>query len=430
MPGAKSKPAISLCMIVKNEAGFLKTCLESVKSIVDEIIVVDTGSDDDTIKIAQSFGAKVIRHKWSRNFSEARNVSLKHATKDWILVLDADETISKQDLAKIKEFTEQGECDAYTLIQRNYFKDHKPVTFEVPCAGDKYVESKKYTGWFPSELVRLFKNKKAFEFQGIIHELVEPSIKEKKGSIGKSNIPIHHFRVDKSKAFDKAKRQTYLEMGEAQIKLTPENPKPYFEVGSIYYSDKDYDLAIELFEKSIVLIESSDKPVEHQSTYVYVYFNLGKSYLKKEMFKDATRCFSKVISIVPEAPLAYFFLGKAHASLNQLQSAARAYVKSAALNPSDEETCNNLANVYARSGKLDLAIEQYKNALKLAPKNATIHRNLGAIYLGLRKYSSAYKHFKRAVELNPKFSDLNEIVAKLEKVKDKVADVDYSFSMG
>ena len=95
--------SLSLCMIVKDEGKFLEGCLESVKNFVDEIVIVDTGSTDNTIQIAEKFGAKVVKHNWDNSFSEARNVSLKHATKDWILVLDADERISEKDLAKIKE---------------------------------------------------------------------------------------------------------------------------------------------------------------------------------------------------------------------------------------------------------------------------------------------------------------------------------------
>src|SRR3990167_8792325 len=93
---------ISLCMITKNEEKWLEQCLNSVKEIVDEIIIVDTGSTDKTKEIAKKFNAKFFDFKWIGDFSAARNESLNHATKDWILVLDADETIAKEDLEKIK----------------------------------------------------------------------------------------------------------------------------------------------------------------------------------------------------------------------------------------------------------------------------------------------------------------------------------------
>src|SRR3989338_7693689 len=96
-------PTISLCMITKNEEKYLEQCLDSVKDIVDEIIIVDTGSKDKTKEIAKKFSAKIFDFEWVDNFSAARNESLKHAAKDWILVLDADEVVEKKDLERIKE---------------------------------------------------------------------------------------------------------------------------------------------------------------------------------------------------------------------------------------------------------------------------------------------------------------------------------------
>ena len=91
-----AKQTISLCMITKNEENYLEQCLDSAKEIADEIIIVDTGSTDKTKEIAKSFGAKIVDFKWNEDFSEARNESLKHATKEWILVLDADEEIDPE----------------------------------------------------------------------------------------------------------------------------------------------------------------------------------------------------------------------------------------------------------------------------------------------------------------------------------------------
>lgn len=91
-------------MIAKNETRCLARCLHSVRAIVDEMVVADTGSADDTIKIAEGFGAKVPRFKWIDDFAAARNFALEHATGDWVLVLDADEYASEALALEIKEF--------------------------------------------------------------------------------------------------------------------------------------------------------------------------------------------------------------------------------------------------------------------------------------------------------------------------------------
>ena len=90
-------------MIVKNEEKYLPQCLNSIKDIVDEIIIVDTGSIDKTVEIAESFGAKVYHYKWNNSFSEARNESLKYANNDWILIMDADDEFCSDDKEKFKE---------------------------------------------------------------------------------------------------------------------------------------------------------------------------------------------------------------------------------------------------------------------------------------------------------------------------------------
>ncbi len=105
-PGPEFKeqlPAgISLCMIVKNEERFLAECLESVKDVVDEINIVDTGSTDRTVEIARSYGANVIFREWRNDFAWARNEALQMATKRWTFVLDADEELEQECVAQLR----------------------------------------------------------------------------------------------------------------------------------------------------------------------------------------------------------------------------------------------------------------------------------------------------------------------------------------
>src|SRR5208282_3153424 len=92
-------PKLSLAMIVKNESRCLARCLQSVKGIADEIVIADTGSTDDTIKIAREFGAKISNFDWVDDFAAARNFAINQTTGGWILVLDADEWVG-ENLAK------------------------------------------------------------------------------------------------------------------------------------------------------------------------------------------------------------------------------------------------------------------------------------------------------------------------------------------
>jgi tetratricopeptide (TPR) repeat protein len=99
-----SLPSLSVCLIVKNEAHCLAACLESVKSIADEIVVVDTGSTDQTLEIAQRFTDKLFHFNWCQDFSAARNYGLQQACKDWILIIDADEVLDSATQKRLKPF--------------------------------------------------------------------------------------------------------------------------------------------------------------------------------------------------------------------------------------------------------------------------------------------------------------------------------------
>ncbi len=98
--------SISLCMIVKDEEETLGRCLESVKGLVDEIIIVDTGSTDGTKEIAQKYNAKIYDFQWVDDFSAARNYSFSKATQDYIFWLDADDVIMEEDIIRFRQLKE------------------------------------------------------------------------------------------------------------------------------------------------------------------------------------------------------------------------------------------------------------------------------------------------------------------------------------
>src|SRR5215831_17935615 len=112
---------VSFCMIVRNGAATLPACLRSVAALCDEMIVVDTGSDDDSPGIARSFGARVVHTRWPDDFSAARNVYLEHARCPWVLSLDADEVLAHVDKDDFHRALEAHPATAFLLRIRNYF---------------------------------------------------------------------------------------------------------------------------------------------------------------------------------------------------------------------------------------------------------------------------------------------------------------------
>ncbi|MDD2889882.1 MAG: glycosyltransferase family 2 protein, partial [bacterium] len=167
------KQSISLCMIVKDEEKNLPRCLDSFKDLVDEIIVVDTGSTDKTVEIAKSYGAKVYYFKWCDDFSAARNESLKYVTKEWILIIDADEYIDEENRKKIGTLLQNPEYDAYAISTRNFFIPYSPA-FDVNI------------------LIRLFKNIPGICYSGVIHNDLEESMQKLKIKVKIMDIFIYH----------------------------------------------------------------------------------------------------------------------------------------------------------------------------------------------------------------------------------------------
>ena len=172
MGDKKLKKGISLCMIVKNEERSLSRTLESIKELVDEIIVVDTGSTDNTAQIAKSYNAKVFNFKWIDDFSAARNESLLHANHEWILTLDADEYLDNSSLKQI----------------RNAIKDnHHPTCFEFRVISDVGTQNPN-----ESRVIRMFSNGYNILFKNKVHEQITHSIKATNAKILRVNAKIFH----------------------------------------------------------------------------------------------------------------------------------------------------------------------------------------------------------------------------------------------
>ena len=144
---------ISLCMIVKNEERVLGRCLESVQEIADEIIIVDTGSEDRTKEIAEKYHARVFEQEWQDDFSRARNYSFSHAEMDYCMWLDADDIITKSEVLKLKRWKEETDGSSDVVMIRyvaGFDKKRNPTLVY-------YRE-------------RIVKRDKDFQWQGRVHE--------------------------------------------------------------------------------------------------------------------------------------------------------------------------------------------------------------------------------------------------------------------
>jgi glycosyltransferase involved in cell wall biosynthesis len=202
-------------MIACNEASMIRDALESVKPLVSEMIVVDTGSTDDTVAIAEAAGAKVYPFGWTGSFSDARNASIEHATGDWIFILDADETISEADVEKIRTIAGEAPYGAYTMHQWTYLYDPAVIGW-TPNPG-AYGPAAEYPGYLQTNQVRLFPNRKDIRYSGEVHEGVDLSCRDAGVPVATADIPIHHFGRVKNGDRSVRKGRLYLELGRKKI---------------------------------------------------------------------------------------------------------------------------------------------------------------------------------------------------------------------
>lgn len=210
--------SLTVAMIVKNEEQNLPRCLASVLPLADEIVVVDTGSDDRTVSIAEAFGARVLQYRWNDDYAEARNIGLDAARGEWILILDADEALSEQDHPLVRQAIASGALAAWQVITRNY-SDQSATEGWVPNNG-RYPQEEAADGWYPSRKVRLFPRLPGVRFTGIVHEMLEQSLTDAGIPIRQADFVVHHYgELDQAAVIERKWR--YYRLGKLRLEASP-----------------------------------------------------------------------------------------------------------------------------------------------------------------------------------------------------------------
>ena len=223
--------ALSLCMIVKNEERNLPSCLDSVGDLAGELIVVDTGSTDQTRRIAASHGAEVVPFDFSIvDFSAARNRGIERATGRWILVLDADEALDRASVPTIERLVGLDENTGYYLERHNRASDASSPTTD-------YV-------------VRLFPNRPNHRYHGRVHETIDASILSGGGRLRKTDIRIdHNFASDREAR--RRKNYWYIEILKEELAADPSDDSRLDFLAAEYHQLGMFDEATEIAERIV-----------------------------------------------------------------------------------------------------------------------------------------------------------------------------------
>ncbi|WP_027092639.1 glycosyltransferase [Cohnella thermotolerans] len=223
---------ISVCMIARNEEGRIGQALSSIPAHFEKV-VVDTGSEDRTVEEARQHGAKVFFASWNDDFAEARNESMKYATGDYILILDADEKLEDGAEDQIRKFDLEHPGRAGTARIRNW------------SDGD----------WTQHRMIRLLPNRPEFRFFGAVHEQVYEN--GLPADILHSGVVIQHYGYDKEIYQTARKYERYQSLYKKSLKENPDNGYMWYQLGKLHYSQKEYAKAQEAFEEGIRLEQFS-----------------------------------------------------------------------------------------------------------------------------------------------------------------------------
>ncbi len=374
---------ISLCAIVKNEESTLSKCLSSAKKFVNEIVILDTGSTDKTVKVAQGYGAKVHHFEWCNDFSAARNEALKHVTGDWILVLDADETLAPEIIPQLREAIQREE---YLLI--NLVRD------EIGAAQSPY-----------SMVSRLFRNHPDIKFSRPYHALVDDSVseilqKEPHWQIGYiQGIAILHSGYQQSQINRKNKLVKAQAAMEEFFANNPSDAYVCSKLGALYIDLGKIPQSIQLLSKGVSLSD------ENYEILYELYYHLGIAYSRLKNHQQAIAHYQAAIKL-PIYPIlklgAYNNLGNLLKEKGDLNGAKKAYETILKIDPSFVIGYYNLGMTYKAMGLFKEAIAAYVKAIDLNPEYAQAYQNLGVVLLKAGYVEDSLTAFKEAIHLHNK----------------------------
>ncbi|MGL5330641.1 MAG: glycosyltransferase [Peptostreptococcaceae bacterium] len=355
---------ISLCMIVKDEENVLKRCLQSVYDVVDEIIIVDTGSKDCTKEIAREYTSNIYDFVWIDDFSKARNFSFDKASKDYILWLDADEFLditNKEKLIKLKE-TIKKNIDVVTMETHMCIDENK----------NPRVRARRH---------RLVKRERQYKWVGFVHEYIDIN-----GCICDSDISIIH---DKMKCIDDRNLKIYIKNIEFGNKLSDRD---------LYYYGKELYFNCMCEEAIEVLIEFITKDAWYEEI-VDALCKIGECYLHLGLMSEARNYLYKTFEYIEPRGEILYNIANSFEKEEKYAQAIKWY--EIILNISVPKDCYQCINL---------------GCWRFKP-----HLNLCLCYFEIGDLHKSYYHHKKCQEINP----LNKcVIANEEYFKSIIKEKD------
>ncbi len=255
---------LSACMMVKNEEAMLSGCLESIRDHVDELVIVDTGSTDRTMEIAQAFGARLFHHPWEHNFSLHRNQSIAYARGRWIFIIDADEVLAPAAVRSLR--------DEITLADTKGMDSLVMKVENMMSQGQETV---------CNDSIRLFLNNGAIRYEGIVHNNLT-GFSQPGGSLNR----IIHYGYDKGRGMAEKKFQRTAALLKKQIAENPTSAAAHMYLSSSYAS---LDLFEESLKEGMIAVDLVESENITNKTYVRAYYDVIRALILSKRLDEAKR---------------------------------------------------------------------------------------------------------------------------------------------
>ena len=372
---------LSLCIIVKNEAADLPQCLESVRDVVDETVVLDTGSSDQTVAVAQSLGARVKGFEWCDDFAAARNEALKYVRGEWVLVLDADERLNPEIVPQIRQATDSKENLVINLVRK-----------EVGAAQSPY-----------SLVSRLFRRHRAIKFSRPYHAMIDDSVAQLLETephwqiVALTPVAIFHYGYQPGKIAAQSKHARAKRAMESYLSSHPDDPYVCSKLGALYLQTGQGKDGIKLLKRGLVS-DTVDAPVLFE-----LHYHLANAYYRDSDVERAAKHYQQAIAqpILPQLKLgAYNNLGNLLQAVGNLTMAQTVYETVLKIAPDLMIAYYNLGMTFKAQGQFKGAIAAYQQAINLEPNYAFAHQNLGVVLLKVGHLPESIKAFKTAISLH------------------------------
>ena len=328
---------LSLSMIVRDEAGQIEDCLRSVQGFADELVVVDTGSKDNTVALAQAAGARVEAIEWPGDFAPARNQALEMVQGDWVLVLDADERLKPEAWKPLRALMAQPDVLVINLLR------HERGAIQSPY----------------SNVSRLFRRHPRIRWSRAYHSMIDDSVaellkEEPQWRIADCSEPaIDHDGYRPELLAQGNKPERLRQAMEAELQSRPGDPYACAKLGSLEVAEGNRERGLKLLGEGLANCPSEAQPERYE-----LLLQLGQLEEAEALSARATR-------VAPEIGLGWYNLGLIRRKQGNLAGALEAYREAKRVNPGHAETHQNLAVALLLGGDIDGSRGSFREAIQL-----------------------------------------------------------------